>query len=92
MQSTRYIRGAYPFEPAMQFKEIAAALGISTTQAKKDFERGMRKLGCSRQLLRIWQEYRSESQDAARRVSTPYPRTMRYAVSQVGAAELGPAQ
>jgi hypothetical protein len=75
-----YIRGAYPFEPAMEFKEIAAELGISVNQAQADFYRGMIKLGLGARsvvLEDLWLDFEDvRSSSAKRRIPTRFARTI----------------
>ena len=82
-----YIRGAYPFEPAMEFKEIAAKLGLSVAQVQHEFYHGMHKLGFSQKLADLWEELQHE-RSCRRRISTPYARGMRVAIVDVAPQDL----
>lgn len=85
---SRYIRGAYPFEPAMEFKEIAAALGMSVPAVQATFYKAMYKLGCSAELLELWRQVEDQRAQSDRRISTPYARSMRVAVVDVAPSEM----
>lgn len=84
--------GCANIEPAKTWSEIARELGCTVDQVRRDYVRGMTKLGYSAFLEELHYQFLDLRAESDRHFPTPYARTMRVAVVDVAPHELEGAQ